>query len=306
MPKFLSLVGGVAIALGVAGAASAETLTVIKIGVLNDMSGPYADLSGKGSVVAAQLAAEDFAREAGPGAPKVEILSADHQNKADIGANITRAWVDRDGLAAVVDVPNSAVGLAVNQIMREKDRAFLASSTATSDLTGPQCAPTTVQWTFDTWGAGAWHRPGGHAGGRAELVLHRVGLRARRCPGQGCDGGHQGERRTGPWRRQGAARYGGSVKLPAAGAGVGGAGRGDREWRRRCREHDQAGGGVRPRRRQAEDGGAARVPDRCALDGPANGAGIAAHRGILLEPERQYPAHGANGSPPAMAGRCRP
>ncbi len=151
MPKFLSLVGGVAIVLGVAGAAPAETLTVIKIGVLNDMSGPYADLSGKGSVVAAQLAAEDFAREAGPGAPKVEILSADHQNKADIGANITRAWVDRDGVAAVVDVPNSAVGLAVNQIMREKDRAFLASSTATSDLTGPQCAPTTVQWTFDTW-----------------------------------------------------------------------------------------------------------------------------------------------------------
>ena len=132
-------------------AAQADPLPVIRIGVLNDMSGPYADLSGKGSVIAAQLAAEDFARDAGPGAPKVEILSADHQNKADIGANITRAWVDRDDVAAVVDVPNSAVGLAVNQIMREKDRAFLASSTATSDLTGSQCAPTTVQWTFDTW-----------------------------------------------------------------------------------------------------------------------------------------------------------
>ena len=132
-------------------AAWAEGLGTIKIGVLNDMSGPYADLSGKGSVIAAQMAADDFAAEAGVGAPKVEILSADHQNKADIGAGIARAWVDRDNVAAIVDVPNSAVALAVNQVMRDKDRAFLASSTATSDLTGPQCAPTTVQWTFDTW-----------------------------------------------------------------------------------------------------------------------------------------------------------
>lgn len=123
----------------------------IGIGVLNDMSGPYADLSGKGSVLAAQMAAEDFAATAGPGAPKVEILQADHQNKADTGAGIARAWIDRDGVAAVVDVPNSAVALAVSQVMHDKDRAFLASSSATSDLTGPQCALTTVQWTFDTW-----------------------------------------------------------------------------------------------------------------------------------------------------------
>ena len=123
----------------------------IRIGVLNDMSGPFADLSGKASVTAAQMAAEDFAKEAGPGAPKVEILGADHQNKADIGAAIARKWVDQDGVAAVVDVPNSAVALAVNQVMKEKDRTFLASSSATSDLTGPQCTHTTVQWTFDTW-----------------------------------------------------------------------------------------------------------------------------------------------------------
>ncbi len=123
----------------------------IRIGVLNDMSGIFADLSGKGSVVAAQMAADDFAKEAGPDAPRVEILGADHQNKADVGAAIARRWVDQDGVAAVVDVPNSAVALAVNQVMREKDRTFLASSSAPSDLTGPQCAPTTVQWTFDTW-----------------------------------------------------------------------------------------------------------------------------------------------------------
>ncbi len=124
---------------------------VIKIGVLNDMTGPFADLSGKNSVVAAQMAAEDFAKEARPNAPRVEIVSADHQNKADIGAAIAREWVDRDGVAAVVDVPNSAVALAVNQVMRDKNRTFLASSVATSDLTGKACAPTTVQWVFDTW-----------------------------------------------------------------------------------------------------------------------------------------------------------
>jgi branched-chain amino acid transport system substrate-binding protein len=147
-----SLIAVAAAALMVAAPpARAQLPSIIRVGVLNDMSGPYADLSGRGSVVAAQMAAEDITREAGPGAPKVEILSADHQNKADIGANVARAWVDRDNLAAVVDVPNSAVGLAVNQVMKEKDRVFLASSTATSDLTGPQCAPTTVQWTFDTW-----------------------------------------------------------------------------------------------------------------------------------------------------------
>ena len=149
--KDLVFVGGLALTLLAPLQGQAQAPGVLRIGVLNDMSGPYSSLSGKGSVVAAQMAAEDFAKEAGPGAPKVEILSADHQNKADIGASITRSWVDRDGVAAVVDVPNSAVGFAVNQIMKEKDRTFLASSTASSDLTGPQCAPTTVQWTFDTW-----------------------------------------------------------------------------------------------------------------------------------------------------------
>jgi branched-chain amino acid transport system substrate-binding protein len=140
----------------------------IRIGVLNDMSGPYADLSGKGSVIAAQMAADDFTAEVGPGAPKVVVLGADHQNKADIGAAIARRWVDQDGVDAVVDLPNSAVALAVNQVMKEKDRAFLASSTATSDLTGSQCAPTTVQWTFDTWAL---------ANGTARAVIHDGGLK---------------------------------------------------------------------------------------------------------------------------------
>lgn len=137
---------------GLSGAAAAQLPPVVKIGVLNDQSGPFADQSGRGSVVAAQLAAEDFAREAPE--MRVEILYGDHQNKADIGSQIARAWVDRDGVAAVADAVNSGVGLAVNDVMRERNRTFVASNVGTSDLTGKFCAPTTVQWTFDTWAFG--------------------------------------------------------------------------------------------------------------------------------------------------------
>lgn len=124
----------------------------LKVGVLNDQSGPFADQSGKGSVAAAQLAAEDFAH-ANPGI-KVEILYGDHQNKPDVGSTIVRQWVDRDGVDAVADSVNSGVGLAVNQIMAEKNRTFIATNVGTSDLTGKFCKPTTVQWTMDTWAMG--------------------------------------------------------------------------------------------------------------------------------------------------------
>ena len=125
----------------------------IKIGVLSDFSGPFADQVGKGSLVGAQLAAEDFAKEAG--GLKVEIISADHQNKPDIGVAIARRWVDEEGVDAIVDLANSGVGLAVNTLMHEKNRAMLASATATSDLTGKFCQPTTVQWALDTWALGS-------------------------------------------------------------------------------------------------------------------------------------------------------
>ena len=125
----------------------------IKIGVLSDFSGPFADQVGKGSLVGAELAAEDFAKEAG--GLKVEIVSADHQNKPDIGVAIARRWVDEEGVDAIVDLANSGVGLAVNTLMREKNRAMLASATATSDLTGKFCQPTTVQWALDTWALGS-------------------------------------------------------------------------------------------------------------------------------------------------------
>ncbi|HEV3183541.1 MAG TPA: ABC transporter substrate-binding protein [Xanthobacteraceae bacterium] len=127
----------------------AQAQTPVKIGVLNDMSSLYADLSGQGSVVAARMAVEDFGAEAK--GLKVEIVSADHQNKPDVGSNIVRTWIDVDKVDVIVDVPTSSVALAVNEVVREKNKAFLVSGAATSDLTGPKCSPNTIHWTYDTW-----------------------------------------------------------------------------------------------------------------------------------------------------------
>jgi len=132
--------------------ARAELPATVKVGILNDMNGPFADQSGRGSVVAAQMAAEDFAEQGG--GFKVEILSADHLNKPDVAGAIVREWIDRDGVAAVADSVNSGVGLAVNTIMAEKHRTFVATNVGTSDLTGKFCEPTTVQWTMDTYAMG--------------------------------------------------------------------------------------------------------------------------------------------------------
>jgi branched-chain amino acid transport system substrate-binding protein len=136
--------------LALTGAAGAQISDgVIKIGVLNDQSSLYADLTGQGSVVAARMAVEDF-NAAGKGL-KVEIVFADHQNKADVGSQIARQWYDAEKVDAIVDVPNSAVALAVNQITRDKGKAFIVSGAASSDLTGKACSPNTVHWTYDTW-----------------------------------------------------------------------------------------------------------------------------------------------------------
>jgi branched-chain amino acid transport system substrate-binding protein len=141
-----------AVALAFAAAASAQAQVsggVVRIGVLNDQSSLYADLAGQGSVVAARMAVEDFG--AAKKGLKVEIVSADHQNKADVGSSIARQWYDVDGVDAIFDVPNSGVALALNQITRDKGRALIISGAATADLTGKACSPNTVHWTYDTW-----------------------------------------------------------------------------------------------------------------------------------------------------------
>jgi len=128
--------------------ARAQTPT-IRIGVLNDQSGPYRDDGGPTGVVCAKQALLDFG-VSGLGF-NVEVLVADHQNKPDVGVSIARQWLDRDGVDAIVDVPTSSVGLAVNTVCREKNKVHLNSGTGTSDLTGPQCSPNTIHWTYDTY-----------------------------------------------------------------------------------------------------------------------------------------------------------
>ena len=122
---------------------------VVKIGVLSDMSSLYADIGGPGSVVAAQMAVKDFG--AAKKGMKVEIVSADHQNKPDVGSAIARKWFDEDGVDAISDVPNSGVALAVSNVVKEKNKVFLISGAATSDLSGKACTPNNVHWTYDTW-----------------------------------------------------------------------------------------------------------------------------------------------------------
>jgi branched-chain amino acid transport system substrate-binding protein len=133
---------------GVAAYAQSGTQTV-KIAVLNDMSGLYADLGGPGSVAAAKLAVADFAK-INPNL-KVEIVSGDHQNKPDVGSSLATQWYDADGVDMIIDVPNSGVALAVMQVAAQKNKVFIVSGAASSAITGAKCSPNTVHWTYDTW-----------------------------------------------------------------------------------------------------------------------------------------------------------
>ncbi|MBS0306888.1 MAG: ABC transporter substrate-binding protein [Proteobacteria bacterium] len=140
-----------ALCAGLAGTAQAAIAgDVVKVGVLTDMSGPYADLSGPGSVVAAKMAAEDYVKQTGSKL-KIEIVSADHQNKPDVGSSITRKWIDSEGVDMILDVPTSSVALAVAQVVKEKNKVMVNSTGGSSDLTGKACTPNTVHWTYDTW-----------------------------------------------------------------------------------------------------------------------------------------------------------
>ncbi|MEO6565148.1 MAG: ABC transporter substrate-binding protein [Casimicrobiaceae bacterium] len=151
MTRFKRNIVGLAVAasltMGVAQAQISDNL--IKVGVLTDMSSLYTDLSGAGSLLAAKLAIEDSGIE--KRGYKVEVVSADHQNKPDVGSAIARQWYDTEKVDVIADVPNSGVALAVNQITKEKNKVFLASGPASSDLTGKACSPNTVHWAYDTW-----------------------------------------------------------------------------------------------------------------------------------------------------------
>jgi branched-chain amino acid transport system substrate-binding protein len=143
-----ALLLGTALTLASASFASAQDKTV-KVGALSDQSGLYADLGGPGSTLAAQMAAEDSGLAAKGW--KIDIISGDHQNKPDIGTTIARQWLDVDKVDVIVDVPNSGVALAVNNVIKEKNAVYINSGAATSDLSNAQCSPNTVHWTYDTY-----------------------------------------------------------------------------------------------------------------------------------------------------------
>jgi len=129
--------------------AHAQQTPPVRIGILTDMSSLYADNGGQGSVEAAKMAVEDFGGSSL--GRRIEVIAADHQNKADIGGAITRRWLDQDNVEAIVDVPNSAVALAVQGIARDRKKVFLATGAATSRLTGDECSETGIHWTYDTY-----------------------------------------------------------------------------------------------------------------------------------------------------------
>lgn len=122
---------------------------ILRVGLLTDMSGPYRDDTGMTGVICARQAMEDFGVSAH--GLDVELIYADHQNKPDVGAAIARRWLDQDGVDAILDVPTSSVALAVNTVIRERNKVYLNSGAGTSDLTGSQCSPNLVQWTYDTY-----------------------------------------------------------------------------------------------------------------------------------------------------------
>jgi branched-chain amino acid transport system substrate-binding protein len=146
--KISALLLGTALTIAAGGLASAQDKTV-KIGALSDQSGLYADLGGPGSTLAAQMAVEDSGLTAKGW--KIDIISADHLNKPDVGVNIARQWFDVDKVDVIVDVPNSGVALAVSNVVKEKNGVFLDSGAGTSDLTNAQCTPNTIHWTYDTY-----------------------------------------------------------------------------------------------------------------------------------------------------------
>jgi len=143
-----TLLLGTALTIAAGSVALAQDKTV-KVGALSDQSGLYADLGGPGSTLAAQMAIEDSGLTAKGW--KIDIISGDHRNKPDIGTAIARQWFDVEKVDVIVDVPNSGVALAVNNVVKEKNGVYINSGAATSDLTNAQCSPNTVHWTYDTY-----------------------------------------------------------------------------------------------------------------------------------------------------------
>ena len=149
--RILAGITTLALSAGAFAGARADNAAPLRIGVLSDMSSLYADIGGPGSLAAAKMAVEDFL--AGPHKMKrqIEVLGGDHMNKADVGVNIAREWIDRNNVEAIIDVPNSSVALAVRNIVQQSNKVILVSGSSSSDLTGKSCSPNLIHWTYDTY-----------------------------------------------------------------------------------------------------------------------------------------------------------
>ena len=303
-----ALLLGTALALRRQRGALAQDKT-IKIGVLTDNSGLYSDLGGAGSTLAAQMAVEDSGWPAKGW--KIDVISADHQNKPDIGTNIARQWIDVDKVDVFVDVLNSGVALAVNNVVKEKNAIMINSGAATSDLTNAQCSPNTIHWVYDTYMlANSTGQALVKAGGDTWFFLTADYAF-----------GHALERDTTAVVTQVGGKVIGGVKhplntvglllVPAAGAGLEGQDHRPCQCRRRHHQLDQAGGGIRHRRGRPEARGPAAVHHRRPRARPEGRAGPELHRNLLLGPERRDPrvlqallrAHEEQGAAVDGAGR---
>ena len=236
MKRMMSLAAlGVVLACGTAAAQQVN----VKIGVLTDMSSLYADATGIGSVIAARMAAADFMKDH-PNV-KVEVVSGDHQNKADIGSQIANQWYDVDHVDMIADVPNSGVALAISQISSQKNKVFVASGPASSDLTGPKCNANMVHWTYDTWML---------ANGTGKAVVKTGGdtwffLTSDYAFGHALERDTEAvvlkERRQGAGQGPSSDQHQRLLVVLAAGAGVEGQDHRSRQCRRRHHQLDQAG-----------------------------------------------------------------
>ena len=226
------LLGGAALALA-PDFARAQGVKPLKIGVMNDLSGVYSDDQGIGSVVAAQLAIDDYATKLG--ARRAELVSADHQQKPDVGSAIARKWFDNENVDVIMDLPNSAVALAVLAVANEKNKAVIGSGAGSSVLTGPKCSPNFVHWTYDTYELGhVFGKAMTEGGGKTWYFItadYAFGKDLADNAGAAVEAA--GGKVLGESRR--AARHVGFLELPAAGAGLRRRRRRARQRRRRSR-----------------------------------------------------------------------
>jgi hypothetical protein len=235
------LLAGVTLVAFTSGPVSAQfSDNLIKIGVLTDRSGIYSDINGEGSVVAARLAAEEFGNKVA-GAP-IEIITGDHQNKADIAANLARGWIDTDKVDVVADVPNSAAALAVQGITRDNKRIFLMSGPGVNRADRQAVQPVRLPLDLGQSCPGRRNRPRARRAGQEELVFRHGRLCLWPLVGSG-----RRQHRQAAWRHCGgerapSARHIGLLVLPAAGSGLRCAGHRLRQRRRRHHQRGQAGG----------------------------------------------------------------